>query len=377
MANRKKITPQVEAWLNSPLVKEFLSEYKSKNTVRLIRHRLSKFFEWSQKSPEELSKLSPKEAKHMILQFQRDRIERGVPNNSILAYISATKTFLEYCGITIKFRRGQLVNPQEGLGYHNFSNGDLQKMFEIANTQYKALIALATSCGFGIGDILSLDRKEIESYIERARQNNEQFIFVEKRRKKTNARSLLVLNPLAIEWLSKWFRQWKGKSIFTVKEDAINRMLRKLAERAGIRTTGKIRFHKIRSWVMNSLAKAGFNEFEIKYIVGKTIPLSDATYLSLKQSIVMKYPKIYSRYLCITESIDRSIETERKLLRAEKIITKLTEQIEDLYGQLNQQSNFLEILCEYVKRGLTAEEKQNLRKRLLEITPDAAVIFKD
>jgi hypothetical protein len=71
-------------------------------------------------------------------------------------------------------------------------------------------------------------------------------------------------------------------------------MIKRLAREAHITKTGRIHTHLIRKWVMSGLSRAGFNEFQIKYILGKAIPLSDMTYLqTLQQEIETKYPKAY------------------------------------------------------------------------------------
>ena len=96
---------------------------------------------------------------------------------------------------------------------------------------------------------------------------------------------------------------------------------------------------------MNSLSKAGFNEFQIKYTVGKKIPLSDATYLNLKQQIIEKYPQAYSKYLCITETTttvkakDKQIEELRNaLIQLEKERAIDRTRIENMQTSLNNVS---------------------------------------
>jgi len=211
----------------------------------------------------------------------------------------------------IQFRQGQLLVSQEAEGYHVYSNGDLFKMFQVANVQYKALIALATSSGFSIAQLMKLDKAFIKAHIERARDNNERFIYIPQIRKKTNVKGLLVINPLAIEWLSKWIDQNPSERLFTCHEDAVNVMLKKLAKRSQIKLTGKIRFHNIRAWVMSSLSHRGLNTFQIKYHLAKKIQNSDATYLkTLAMEIKEKYETtdLYSK-LCLTQA---SIEVRSK-----------------------------------------------------------------
>jgi len=94
---------------------------------------------------------------------------------------------------------------------------------------------------------------------------------------------------LAIEWVSKWLIKSEDKKVFSLSPDQINKDLQRFAEEAQIRTPGSVSFHAFHAWVFSSLVKAGFSEFESKYIVGKKIPLSDATYLSLEEGIKEKY----------------------------------------------------------------------------------------
>ena len=334
------------------IIEEWLSEYKNEKTKRTTSQRFTKFLEWSKKTPEQLKELDPKEAKHQILQFQKAMVEQNIKNNTILSYISASKLFFEYCGIPLSFRRGQLVNPQKAMGYHAFSNGDLGKMFEVANPQYKALIAMASSCGFSINDILRQSKEKIKAEIVRARAEGRNFIFIEEIRQKTNSEALLVLNPLAITWLEKWIDQNPKPTLFNVRDAAIGLMLNQLAKRSGITLTGKIRFHNIRKWVMSSLSKSGFNEFQIKHIIGKKIPLSDATYLlTLKEEIEEKYPEIYAKYLnilpegAIVKSKDKEIKElvkENEAIRNVLISLIGKDKIQRLVGKLAKPKYFAE-----------------------------------
>lgn len=55
--------------------------------------------------------------------------------------------------------------------------------------------------------------------------------------------------------------------------------------------------HLLRKFVMDTLSSQGLNEFEVKIIVGKAIPLSDATYLTtIKRTAFQKYQKAFSSF---------------------------------------------------------------------------------
>ena len=67
-----------------------------------------------------------------------------------------------------------------------------------------------------------------------------------------------------------------------------------------MKRTGPIRFHRIRAWLSSRLSRAGFNEFQWKYIIGHAIPIQERAYLlTLKNEIEEKYPRVYEDYLNI------------------------------------------------------------------------------
>jgi hypothetical protein len=128
--------------------------------------------------------------------------------------------------------------------------------------------------------------------------------------------------------------------VFDLTPEAINKMLRRLGRHAGIVTTGRVHFHKIRGWVISGLSRAGLNEWQIKYLVGKAIPLQDSTYLqSLQQEIEERYPKAYEQYLNIKPA---------------KIVTVIDEK---LTGQLRNKDLEIQALKEQVREFKVAQEK--------------------
>jgi len=307
-------------------IEEWLSEYKNEKTRMLVEIRLKKFLDWFGKDSEDLAELSTKEVKHELLKFQKSMVDKGIPNNTVLAYISSVKNFMGSDAVNkaINFRKGQLVNPQEAEGFHIYSNGDLGSMFNVANVKYKALISLACSSGFSIAQLLELNEDFIKTHIERARMNNEKFVFIPQIRKKTNVKGLLVINPLAMEWLEKWIALNNKPQLFPIaRKDAVSITLRKLAKQSQIKLTGKIRFHNIRAWTMSSLSKAGLNSFQIKFHLAKKIPSSDATYLrTLAEQIKERYETtdLYPKYMNILGYQTRTETTT---------ITKLEHELEE------------------------------------------------
>ena len=191
-------------------------------------------------------------------------------------------------------------------------------MFNTADTKGKALLALGCSLGWEISAVLELERTFMQNLIAKAKSEKAEYYYFKTIRQKTGAPRLGVLNPLAILWVGRYLEETKDKaprkrrsagfnpvgSLFDIHPVTVNNYLRAVAGEARIVVTGRVHWHKIRGWVMSTLSRSGLNEFQIKYIVGKSIPLSDSTYLqSLRLEIEERYPQAYELYLNIGSSV--------------------------------------------------------------------------
>lgn len=351
------------------IISEWLSEYQNPKTKKHLHRGFKKFATWSEKTPEELSKLSAKDAKHLLLQFQADMKEQKVPNNSILAWITAVRSFFAYLEKPLKFRRGQLVSGRMATGYHKFSNGDLGRMYNCGNAFDKAILAVGVSLGWEISAILDIDREEFERFVRRAREQGKEFFSFESQREKTGAKRFGILNPLALEALETYFAVSKEKTekLFPITSHGANKLLARLAREANIALTGDTRWHNLRKWLMSKLSRAKFNEFQIKYLVGKTIPMTDMTYLhTLQQEIEEQYPKAYADHLSIlayqTRNKDSEIESLRKELEETRLIMK---GMQEIYGE--------EIMKKAMERLRGSGEIKKV-KRLKKMTLDELLI---
>jgi integrase len=269
-----------------PKIEEWLSEFDSKKTKDAYRQNIAKFFQATELNVEKLQSMTPEEIRHVLLKWRADLLAKGTPQNSALQYINSVRSFCAQIEKPIKFRRGALGKGQPDTGSHVFSNGDLKTLFDIGDVTEKAIIATACSLGWEISGFLELDRDKVQRQIEHAKANGESYVFFEDVRAKTGEARLAVLNPLAIQWISKYLETTKSNSekLFDYTPDGINKMLAALAVKSGLKTTGQIRFHNIRKWLMSRLSRCGFNEFQIKYILGKSINVSDRTYLQTLMS---------------------------------------------------------------------------------------------
>ncbi len=317
---------ELEDIKSSAKAQEWLSEFSNHSTRRNYEQNLAKFLRVTGMSLDGLIAISAEDLKHKILTYRAEQLQNHSEQNSILAYITAVRSFCGYLNKPIKFRRNQLGKVQADIDSHVFGNGDLRELFEVANVQGKAILATATSLGWEISAFLALERDKVTQIINHAKANNETFIFREDVRVKTGEPRLAIFNPLAITWLSRYLevRKDKSKLLFPFTPDGLTKYLQRLAVDAKLETTGRVRFHNIRKWLMSSLSRSGFNEFQIKYVLGKTIGVSDRTYLqTLKTEIEQKYPKVYESYLNISPNANGNGK-----------VSKLSEEVTKLNGEI-------------------------------------------
>ena len=379
--------------INDPDVEAWLSECRTKATRNAYIYGSNLFFNWLKNekniSIAHFKALSAKEIKHLVLTFQnsepkgvgrvyeskhkhrdtktymREKNPKPLSRNAINGVLTAIQSFCMYLEKPLLLK-GKRVGGEDDRRSHYFANGDLAKMFDVCDLKGKAIIATAASLGWEVSDFLALDRRLVESHIKKAEAEGKAFIYFECRRTKTNVPRLAVLNPLAIKSLKEWLEVNPTETLFDMTKSGITKFMKSTARKANLNTTGTVRFHRIRAWVFNSLLKAGFSEPEAKYIIGKAIPHSDATYLRLKDGIEQKYPEVYEQYLCLKPSIqEKMIKNLSKEWEIES--KKKDEEILKLKTQLNNydiffQKKFEELNQSYAK--LFNEKLEEAAKRL-------------
>lgn len=332
------------------LIEGWLSQCRRKQTARYYGILMRHFQEWYGKPLESFLSLPADQKREVALRFQRDALDEdepwipssrlhskqfknvskedipGLAQNTVLSVLAALGSLCTYKGLLLPLK-GHREDLQADVTSHNFTNGDLGKLFDVGDSQEKALIATMASTGWEISSILNLDRVHISALIIKAKEDGERFIFFQTQRKKEGTARLGVLNPLAIEWLSKWWSQWPNDNAFMITSNlGFNRMLRRLVKNAQLTVTGRVRSHRIRAWLMSKLSSAGFNEYQINFIMGKKIPLSKRTYLTtLPEEIKARYPEAYDKYLNIQPERTVTVIDKQKEREIEELKRKLAQ----------------------------------------------------
>jgi len=299
MSNNKESS---SVTVSHSLVRAWLDEFANERTRRNYTYGINMFFDAVKISVDEFLALSAKDIKHLVLTFQADMKVAGWADGKVNAVTVAVRSFLVSNDIQVKFRRNQIIKATADKSSHVFTNGDLKRLFDVGGAFEKALLSTAVSQGWEISMFLGQQRDVIERRIAHAKQNDQRFVFFMDERDKTGAERLCVLNPLAVECIEKYLavRVDDDSRLFPITADGVQKMLYRLAKDANLKTTGSLRFHNIRKWLMSRLSRCQFNAFQIKFIMGKKIGISDGVYLqTLQNEIEEKYPVVYNDYLNI------------------------------------------------------------------------------
>ncbi len=302
---------------NKPL-EDWLNEYSKPKSRKQSEVFFKIYLDWAKKTPKQLiDEFENVKVKSQILQFQNFLVNdyktpsgKQLKNNSARQIITSVRAFYSSQKEPIRGLKGKIIDTEMAKGEHTFSIEDLRAMFAVGDLRDKAILATGVSLGWEISAILDLDRDYIEKLVLRAKSQNIEFIGFDWQRVKTGASQFGILNPMALfsleQYLAKLNKETPNqKKLFNLTEPAINSILKKLASDANLALIGTIRYHLLRKFLMNSLSDAGLNAFEIKLILGKTIPISDQTYLqTLKKSSLEKYKVAYPTHLSLTQNIN-------------------------------------------------------------------------
>jgi integrase len=359
----------LEAWINEhPKVSEWVNRKRSNATRFDYAERLHNFCEEMKMNPETLAEMDDIKAQDMLEQYFATREREEKPTNTTMSTITAIRAFWSrtHGNKKLAFERGTFAPPQIGTHSYDFQRTDLKNIFAIANTTEKAIISSAVSLGWEISSFLDLDRDKIKTLIAQAKANKEETVFFEDIRHKRKEHRLGIINPLAIEWLSKYLESAEpNEKLFSYSEQGLNKIVKRLVKEAHIET-GKLRvhFHRLRAWHESALFGAGFNAQQVDFIQGHALGAVRATYYKeLRQQIEEKYPTVYHEKLDISNGNGTVIkakvgELELRALQAEEENAKLKARIAELETEKSTSDNVLKILAKRMSmsKGVTESE---------------------
>jgi hypothetical protein len=202
-------------------------------------------------------------------------------------------------------------------------------MFFYADTREKAILSTAIGLGWGAQDFISLRREFIEPYLEK-----EAFVGFWYERKKTGATVRGHLTPEAIESLTQWLAisaksewVWASNGDKHITDDTLNNIFKEIVRKANIKTTGKVRFHATRKFLLSQLLNAGVAQAHAKLMVGKMVPPDLLAYLTkVTEQLREEYIEAYPRFALI----GYTNKNHNRIEQLETIVKEQQHQIETL-----------------------------------------------
>jgi site-specific recombinase XerD len=314
--------------------------------------------------------------------------------NTARSYVSSARAFCRDNCQTLIIQHKKIAKPERAKNEHEFSLSELAKMYHVGDVRDKAILSCAVSLGFSVEDFSELDRAQIESLVNKAMSEKIDFIGFDAQRGKTKVESRSHLTPEARDSLKEWFayidkkRETEGKDkskyVFPngdskhLSDHALNDVIKKLVEKANITTTGKIRFHLLRKFLMNALHDSGFDDWAIKRAMGKEIPTSDSTYLQgLNRKLDEDFAKVYDHIKLSTYTNKNGVRLEEleqkfkqqdemiKYLMAENVLLKQSipsESIIETIRRLRKEGKLTLEQIDAMKAHGTTEEKTTLQE---------------
>jgi hypothetical protein len=315
-----------------------------------------------------------------VIAFYNSMIQKGYATNTARSYSSTPRAFCTDLCTSLIVRKGKIAKAKSAKGEHEFNQTELAKMFYVADVRAKAVLSTAISLGFSVEQFSELKRDFIEPYVNKAIAEKIDFIGFDYERKKEGVDSRSTLTPEAVNSLKAWFEYIdqkrteqgleKSEWVFPngncghLNEQTLNDIIKDLVKKANIATTGKVRFHLLRKFLMNALHDSGFDDWETKRAVGKEIPTTDATYLQgLSRRVSEKFPNAY-------DYIKLSGYANKNHTRIEDLETKI-QQMEIRQEQMEMENKALRRILEFaippetIKKALV-----ETAKRLPNMTPD-------
>jgi hypothetical protein len=303
--------------------------------------------------------------------------------NTARSYVSSARAFCRDRCQTLIIQRKRIAKPKKAMGEHEFTREELAKMYHIADVRDKAILATSVSLGFSVEDFVELPREQIESLVNKAVSEKIDFIGFSYERGKTGVESRSHLTPEARDSLKEWFTyvdkkresEGKQKSKYAfpngndkhLTDQAINDIIKDLIRKANIATTGKIRFHLIRKFLMNAFHDSGFDDWSTKRAMGKEIPTSDSTYLQgLNRKLDEDFWKVYEHVKLSTYTNKNGVrleELEEKVKQQDEVIKYLM--VENaLWKQSIPSESMIETIRRLRKEGkLTLEQIEAMKAR--------------
>jgi integrase len=327
-------------------VQDFLNSISNPRTRKGYRFGLNKFVEWFGKPAEEILAMRQEdltqrlgenlvEYRNRAARFEKEiekfhsyLIENGYSINSARNMTLGIRQLFRYYQMPVTMRSGSKVS-QTVKTTKNFplTIEHVRRMFQVANLKERMILALAVDTGLRISDFLAIKKNDLppldaKSPIVFTLLTQKEKIPAHCFLSKETVELLKTYLPTLRKKSNVYLFASKGKS--HISDEAVSKMLSRLAEKAQIDLNGKsLTFHCFRKMFLSASIDSGIGLTAGKKLCGKAIARSDDTYLTtvkLKEKFIQ-----LKKFLTIKQSPEIK---GRQMEKLSSLVAKLAEELE-------------------------------------------------
>jgi site-specific recombinase XerD len=329
-------------------VQEFLDSVGNPSTKKGYKFGLKEFVEWYGKPAEEILRIRQDdltqkpgenviEFKNRAARFEKEiekfhsyLLEKDYSINSARNMTLGIRQLFRYYQMPTTMRSGSKVS-QTVQTTKNFplTIEHVRKMFEIANLKERTVLSVAVDTGLRISDFLTIKKTDLPPL------DNEAPIAFTLLTQKEKITANCFLSQESVDLLKTYLSTLQKKNnsyLFSSKgkshlsDEAISKMLNRLAQKAQIDLNGKsLSFHCFRKMFLSTSIDSGIGLTAGKKLCGKAIPKSDDTYLTTI--------KLREKFIQLTKFLTIKQSTKSENQQFEKLGSLVAKLAEDLEQQ--------------------------------------------
>jgi len=332
------------------------------NTVKYFYdNEIPKFFQWLQ------------------TEYKGKTTNKPLSESSALAVTTAVRSFFAFHRYTLEIKKEALPSSEkvaQTYEDHAFDIYQLRAMFQQGDLKERTILACGKDLWLRAGDFVKLNRDMIELLIKRELElaENEkrepdiiEFEFTTEKEKEPCS---CHLSRETVELLKEYLRTYPktNDKLFPLTEDALNDLLRRLAEKAKITVSGRIRWHCLRKFGI-TLMHGKVTEPVMKYMTGKHISKDLRVYIQNNKETYKAF-KMIEPLISLTKTnggnsqLAKQLEELKTATMKQIILMKLMEKLipkEQLAQALNELAKELnvELVSAIMDEGKTAPSDLN------------------
>ena len=265
--------------------------------------------------------------------------------STALTYTTAVRSFFGYHRYRLEIRKESLPSSgkaQKTYEDHAFDIYQLRSMFSQGDLKERTILACGKDLWLRAGDFINLKREFVELLIKREQEiamnekRNPDVIEFEVMTEKEKEPASCHFSKETVELLSEYLRTVPkspySDKLFPLTEDALNDLLRRLAEKSKITLTGRIRWHCLRKFGI-TLMHGKIQEPVMKFMTGKHIDESLRTYVQGNRETYKAF-KLIEPLISLTKSngngnskLAKELEELKKAMVKQMILMKLIEKL--------------------------------------------------